>query len=136
MFGGWSTSNLFMYNSGTFLRFAALQVNGDPHIDNPTRYKAFNTAAFAILPAFTPRTNPLQYEGLTGPRYFQLDASLSKVFAVRDRIKVEFKTEAYNSTNSFIPSDPDVSVTSATFGRETSQQNTGRELQYTLRIIF
>jgi hypothetical protein len=134
--GGWSTSNLFSYNSGTFLRFGPLQVNGDPNIDNPTRFKAFNTAAFSILPAFTPRTNPWQYEGLTGPRFFQLDASLSKIFAVRERIKIEFKAEAYNATNSFIPTDPDVVVTSTTFGRETNQSNTGREVQYTLRIIF
>jgi hypothetical protein len=134
--GGWSTSDLFGYNSGAFLRFGPLQVTGDPHIANPSRAAAFNTSVFSVLPAFTPRTNPWQYEGLTGPRYINLDTTLSKVFAIRERLKLEFKVEAYNLTNTFIASDPDVNVTSSTFARELNQLNTGREIQYTLRLLF
>ena len=134
--GGWSTSNLFNYSSGVFLRFGPLQVTGDPHIDHPSRTEAFNTAAFQILPAFTKRTNPWQYEGLTGPHLLNLDSTLSKLFQIRERLKLEVKAEAYNVTNSFNPTSPDVSVTSSTFGRSTNQANLGRGMQYTLRLIF
>jgi hypothetical protein len=111
-------------------------VTGDPHIANPSRTEGFNTAAFQILPAFTPRTNPWQYDGITGPRYFQLDSTLYKIFPIRERFRLEVKVEAYNLTNSFIPTDLDVSVTSATFGRSTNQSNLGRAMQYTLRLMF
>jgi hypothetical protein len=133
--GGWSTSNLFNYNSGDFIRFGPLQVVGDPHIAHPTRDQGFNTAAFEILPAFTPRRNPWQYDGITGPPYFSLDSTLSKIFAL-ERFKLELKCEAYNLTNSFIPTDPDVSVTSSTFGKSTNQFNLGRAMQYTVRLMF
>ncbi len=134
--GGWSTSNLFNVNSGQFLRFGPLQVTGDPRLDHPTRAQGFNTSAFQILPPFTPRTNPWQYDNVKGPRYFNLDSTLSKVFPIRERFKLELKAEAYNLTNRFIPTDPDVSVTSATFGRSTNQFNVGRTMQYSLRLMF
>ncbi|HSR07864.1 MAG TPA: hypothetical protein VLM42_11990, partial [Bryobacteraceae bacterium] len=136
IFGGWSTTNLFNYNSGTFVRFGPLQVTGDPHVANPTRTQWFNTAAFQILPAFTKRTNPWQYDGLTGPRLVNIDSTLSKMFQVHERVKLEVKAEAYNLTNTFRPADPNVTVTSSTFGQTTNQANLGRSMQYTLRLIF
>ena len=88
------------------------------------------------LPAFTPRTNPWQYPGVTGPRFMNVDATLSKFFPIAEQIRLEFKMEAYNLTNSFMASMPNVNVTSSLFGRSTGQANRGRELQYTLRLHF
>jgi hypothetical protein len=51
-------------------------------------------------------------------------------------MRLEFKMEAYNLTNSFMASDPNMSVTSSLFGRSTGQRNRGREMQYTLRLHF
>jgi hypothetical protein len=136
LLGGWSTTNLFNYNSGAFVRFGPLQVTGDPHIDHPTLTQAFNTSAFQILPAFTKRTNPWQYEGLTGPRLVNLDSTLSKQFQIRERLRLEVKAEAYNVSNSFRPTDPNVTVTSSAFGQSTNQANLGRSMQYTMRLIF
>ncbi|MGH9657164.1 MAG: TonB-dependent receptor domain-containing protein, partial [Bryobacteraceae bacterium] len=59
--GGWSVSTLFTYNAGLYLRFGGLLVNGDPTLDSPTRDRWFDTSVFALLPAFTRRTNPLQF---------------------------------------------------------------------------
>ena len=85
---------------------------------------------------FTPRTNPFQYDGLTGPRYWNLDSTLSKNFDVTERFKLEFRLEAYNLTNSVMPGNPNLTVTSVQFGRIASQVNYGREVQYTLRLHF
>src|SRR6185436_8101502 len=135
--GGWSTSGLFTYRSGAFLRFGAALVSGDPRIDNPTRDKYFNTSVFKQLPSFTKRENPWQYSGVTGPRSENIDATLSKFFALKgERLRLEFKMEAYNLTNSFMAANPSVSVTSSLFGRSTAQANRGREMQYTLRLHF
>jgi hypothetical protein len=137
MFGGWSTSWIVSYNSGAFLRFPQAIVNGDPKIGNPSRAAYFNTSVFSRPEPFTPRTNPWQYSGVTGPRFANVDATLSKFFPVwGERMRLEFKMEAYNLTNSFMASDPNMSVTSSLFGRSTGQRNRGREMQYTLRLHF
>ncbi|MFN7925928.1 MAG: TonB-dependent receptor [Bryobacteraceae bacterium] len=136
MFGGWSTSHIFMWNSGTFLRFGQLDVAGDP--GNATREwsKWFNTGVFKQATPFTPRTNPWQYDGITGPNFWQLDSTLSKNFALTERFKLELRLEAYNLTNSVMPGNPNLSVTSTQFGGITTQVNYGREVQYTLRLHF
>ena len=85
---------------------------------------------------FTPRTNPFQYDGITGPRFWQLDTTLSKNFTLTERFKVELRLEGYNLTNSVMPGNPNLSVVSTQFGGITSQVNYGREVQYTLRLHF
>jgi TonB dependent receptor len=134
--GGWSTSSIFMWNSGSFLRFGQLDVSGDPVLDNPTWERWFNTSVFKQATPFTPRTNPFQYEGLTGPRNWNLDTTLSKNFNLTERFKLEFRLEGYNLTNSVMPGNPDLGVLSTTFGRVNTQVNYGREVQYTLRLHF
>jgi hypothetical protein len=135
--GGWFMSGIFNYNSGQFVRFGAAVVEGNPAIDNPTRDRYWDTSKFkGPLPAFTPRTNPWQYPGVTGPRFTNIDATLSKFFPISERTRLEFKMEAYNLTNSFMAAMPNATVTSSLFGRSTGQANRGRELQYTLRLHF
>ncbi|MBL8295710.1 MAG: TonB-dependent receptor [Bryobacterales bacterium] len=137
--GGWSTSWLFMLNSGTplsFRNFPAVFAGGDPTLDSRTRERWFDTSKFRQLPAYTKRENPWFIDGLVGPKMWTLDITLSKYFPIRDRFQLEFKGEAYNLTNSFVPSDPVANVLSPLFGRTMSQANRGREVQYTLRIHF
>ena len=85
---------------------------------------------------YTPRTNPWQYPGLTGPRFWQLDSTLSKNFQISERFRIEFRMEAYNLFNKFIPSNPDTNVYSSTFGMSTNQANLGREMQYALKLYL
>jgi len=134
--GGWSVSSLLLFNTGDYLRFAAMVAGNDPTVSNPTMTRWFNTANFAVLPPYTPRTNPWQYANLTGPASWELDSTLSKRFRLTERFNLEFRVEAYNLTNSFVPKDPVVDVTSSAFGRSTDQANRGREMQYTLRLHF
>ena len=113
-----------------------MEVNGDPHLANPTRAKWFNTAAFSVSPGYTPRMNPWNYPDLQGPKNWNIDNTLSKQFPVTERVQLEFRMEAYNLTNSFIPNNPSTSVTSSSFGRCTNQGNKGRQFQYVLRLVF
>ncbi|MEZ5354790.1 MAG: TonB-dependent receptor [Bryobacteraceae bacterium] len=136
--GGWSTSHIYMFNNGSLLTFGTMQATGDPKIDNPTPAKWFETSGFSRQPAYTPRSNPWYYDGLRGPGFWQLDSTLSKNFRLTERFGMELRMEFYNLTNSFIPSNPNVSVTSSTFGRSTSifGGNYGREIQYNVRFRF
>ena len=137
--GGWSVTALFSYNTGLFLRFGGMLVDGDPTLENPTQGRWFDTSKFRVLPAFTRRTNPLQYDGLTGPRFLNADATLAKEFLILpERLRFELRAEAYNLSNRFPANDPDVSVTSATFGRIISQRAGvfGRQVQFSGRFIW
>jgi hypothetical protein len=136
--GGWQVSGIYTYRSGEFIRFGAADVVGDPSIENRGPAKWFNTDAFRVLPAFTPRTNPNQYPGLTGPIFWNADGTISKTFPVKERYKVEFRLEAYNLTNSLMWGPPNTTIGNALFGRSTTQATTnrGREMQYTLRLMF
>jgi len=134
--GGWSASSILTFNSGGFLRFGGMDVTGDPRIPNPTPQRRFDTSVFRIQTPFTPRANPLQYEGLTGPFFWNWDSTLSKTLSLTEQWKLELRFEAYNTTNSFIWNDPALGVTSAVFGRSTNQANRGREFQYTMRLRF
>jgi len=134
--GGWSLSGISTVASGQFVRFGQAIIEGSPRIDNPDRTRWFDTSKFTRPLPFTPRTNPWQYEGVTGPRNWNIDLTLAKFFPITERWRIEFRMEAYNLTNSFIPSAPIADVLNTQFGRSTNQGNLGREFQYTARIHF
>jgi hypothetical protein len=129
-------TSLLGANSGDYLRFGQMIATGDPTLSNPTRSRWFNTSMFSPMLAYTPQTNPWQYPDLTGPKYWNLDSTLSKFFPIGERIKLQFKMEVYNLTNHFVPNDPNVTVTSSLFGSTTDQVNIGRQMQYNMKIIF
>jgi Carboxypeptidase regulatory-like domain len=138
-FGGWQISGIYTYRSGEFLRFAnQMDFVGDPFIDNPGPQKWFNTDAFKVPTPFTPRLNPYQFDGITGPIFWNADGTISKTFPIKERYKLEFRFEAYNLTNSLMWANPTMAVDNQLFGRSTTQAatNRGREMQYTLRLQF
>jgi hypothetical protein len=136
IFGGWSMSHLLTAASGTALRFGQMITDGSAPEVYRKRDGWFDISKFKKPDPYTPRTNPLQYAGVNGPKSWQLDSSLNKTFPIRERFNLEFKLEAYNMTNSFVPNDPNMNVLSSLFGKSTNQANRGREVQYSLRLFF
>jgi len=136
--GGWSISEIYTFNSGVFLRFGAMLASGNPAIDNPSRAQMFDTSKFTRQPAFTRRTNPLQFPGVTGPGYKNLDLTLAKTYRITERLKLEMRMEAYNASNSFMGASPNLNVDSSLFGRVVAQRGGtyGRQFQYSARLIF
>ncbi len=136
--GGWQTSGIFTYVSGSYLTFGQLNVSGDPVISGPTSKRWFDTSVFTIATPYTPRTNPILYDGLVGPRYLNWDGTLAKSFPLKERFRLEVRLEAYNVTNSLMLANPDTSVTSSMFGQTNSLRalTAGRQVQYNFRIYF
>jgi hypothetical protein len=135
--GGWQTSHLLMANSGNLLSFGQMVTDGSsPKLDDRTPLKMFDISKFQRPVSYTPRTNPWNYPGVTGNKYWNLDSTLTKVFPIKERYNLEFRWEAYNSPNGFVWADPNMSVTSTLFGRSTNQVNRGREMQLSLRLMF
>ena len=121
-------------------RFPSLRP-GDRHLRSnafQSHHAALVQHCLSVLPAYTPRTNPWQYSGLTGPIYWDIQANISKTFPITERFKAELKLAAYNLANRLNLADPDVVVTDAAFGQALHQNNTtaGRQLEYSLRLHF
>jgi hypothetical protein len=136
--GGWDVSGIMTWRSGFFVRFGGLVVDGDPRISDPTPGHWFNTAAFKQLPAFTPRTNPWQYEGLTNPGLFNLDMSIVKRMPVTERYRFELRMDVFNAANNMTWANPSTSVLSSQFGASNNQlaATFGRRTQLGLRVEF
>ena len=121
------------------LRWGGLLVDGDPTLSSPSQTQWFDTSKIKILPNFTRRTNPLQYAGLNGPRFWNVDSTIAKEFKIiPERLRFELRAEAYNLTNRFPANDPDSGVNSRTFGKIISQRSGvyGRQIQFQGKFIF
>jgi len=153
--GGWQLTGVATFISGDYPQFGNMIATGNPCIGNPTPGQWFNTSVFQPISsttAYTLRTNPLMYDCLTGPKYFDLDGSLAKTFAVTEKIKVEFKMTAYNAINRLNRGDPDTGVGDSTFGKTLyqgapggsfgpsgqggSNYASGRQVEFGLKVKF
>lgn len=125
--GGWKFTPVIQYTSGDFPQFGNLIVTGNPCLSNPTPGRWFNTSVFQAPPTNTYllRTNPLQYGCLTGPAFFDIDASLAKDFHVTEKIRAELRMTAYNALNNLNRGDPDTNIYDSTFGQALYQGSPG-----------
>jgi hypothetical protein len=93
----------------------------------------------------------LQYNCITGPSFWDLDASLAKGFHIIERVRAELKLTAYNATNKLNRGDPDTGVLDSTFGQALFQGspggtfgaqtaisafNSGRQLELGVKILW
>ncbi|HEX3145637.1 MAG TPA: carboxypeptidase regulatory-like domain-containing protein [Pyrinomonadaceae bacterium] len=156
VFNGWSLSPIVKIRSG--LPFTVTNGNvdanldgntsdraqliGDPHLDNPTAARWFNTAAFAQNPVVTgvatDGTSPRNF--LYGPGYWTVDLGLSRDFHLTERVGLRFRAEATNAFNHVNLGQPNASVpanvaTSTTFG-VISSAGAMRRMQFGLRLTF
>lgn len=152
--GGWKVTGLATYMSGAILRFGKMNyLGGDVTVSNPSPGKWFNTSVFSNIAAntYVIRSNPIQFDNLTGPNYFMLDATLSKDFKITERIKTELTMRAFNALNRLNRGNPNLGVTSsqfgqalyqgtpsATFGPQTMELGnvSGRQVEIGMKIIF
>ncbi|MEO8593519.1 MAG: carboxypeptidase-like regulatory domain-containing protein [Candidatus Solibacter sp.] len=137
--GGWQVVSAWYFNSGAYLRYGPALVSGDPAVADPTPDRWFDTNVFKVLPAYTPRTNPDHYPNVRGPIYWEMQSTLSKqVQIIPDRVKFELRGSAYNLTNRLNRADPDVNITSSSFGKALRQLGsvTGRQIELGAKIIF
>ena len=113
-------------------------MDGDPTLANPTHDRWFDTTMFHVADQYTPRSNAWYYDGLRGPSVFSADMTLTKMFTITPKYRVEARIEAYNALNGIVWQNPDQTLGSANFGKVTRQQlgYPGRELQIGVRFVF
>jgi hypothetical protein len=109
------------------------QVLGNPYGDRSSVSHYLNAAAFA-QPALGTYGNMRPFS-IEGPGYWQIDMALSRTFQIREMQKLEFRAEAFNLTNHFIPTDPNVTFSANTFGQILAARD-ARIMQFALRYAF
>jgi hypothetical protein len=138
--GGWYVSGVGTWRSGNYLTMPGAVVSpGSPVLSSPSHLEWFNTSLFSALPAGAVRQNPWFYPGLTGPHFFDIDASIVKDFHTTEKTVFQLRMDAFNVLNQLTWAAPDVSSpTSPTFGKSTDEQQDtyGRILQLSLRFTF
>jgi len=98
--------------------------------------KWFNTAAFSAAAPYTFGNLGRTLTGVRASSAHNVDLSLFKSFKPRERLTVELRAEAFNFTNTPIFSSPNVTLGSTTFGVVSGQENTPRQVQLGLKLLF
>jgi hypothetical protein len=138
LLGGWQyTSAVRVYSGRPVLFTNAIAVNGNPKLDSPTFDRWFDTTVFSAQPAFTPRTNPVYFDGLNGPGAWFVDMTMTKSFPIGN-YRLEGRVEAYNVFNHIVWDQPETTFGNPNFGKVTRKRvdSYGREIQVGLRFVF
>jgi hypothetical protein len=160
--GGWQVSGITQYRSGRPLGPIAaacnlpsagtcyadfnpafsgpIRINGDwgsGDILGATPPAFIDRNAFVSPAAFTygntPRTLP---DGLRNPATFNQDVSIKRDFRLNGRWKIGVGAEVFNLFNTVVFGGIQTNITSASFGRVSSQANTPRVAQLKVRVDF
>jgi hypothetical protein len=108
-------------------------ISGDPNGGPRTPEQWFDTSAFSLPAPFTFGNAPRN--AVIGPGLHQFDLALQKEIALRERVKLQLRSEAYNLFNHPNFNIPNRTAFTANFGRISSAQD-ARELQFAARLAF
>ncbi|MBY0506939.1 MAG: TonB-dependent receptor [Bryobacteraceae bacterium] len=152
-FGGWQMNGIFNLQSGSALGIGANNTAGlfteairansngqDPslRVDAHARLdRWFDTSVFSQPAPFTlGNVSPLVTR-LRNHHINNLDLSIFKQFQILEKLKLQFRAEAFNSLNRVRFGGPNTNVTAgANFGRVTTQSNDPRQMQFGLKLIW
>ena len=98
--------------------------------------KWFNTAAFSQAAPFTFGNLGRTLTAVRASGARNLDFSVFKSFKPAERLRVEFRAEAFNLTNTPIFSAPNVTLGSTLFGVVSAQENTPRQIQFGVKLLM
>ena len=105
-------------------------------ISNPTVQQWFNTAALTAPAPYTIGNAARRITQLRQDGVHAADVSVMKTFMIREPLKLQFRAEFFNISNTPQFSAPNTSVGSSTFGQVTGLWNTPRDVQFGLRLDF
>ncbi|MGQ9632841.1 MAG: carboxypeptidase regulatory-like domain-containing protein [Bryobacteraceae bacterium] len=154
--GGWTLAGTAQFQAGSHLTFGNIFFYGDPNSIKLEKWEIsryFNNAGCvastpiapgdtvagsgACTSGFEKRSNfapasyqyrffPTYIEGLRAPGIYQVDGSVSREFKILERMRFVARMDVLNVANHGILNGPDLTPTSASFGRITSESNSPR----------
>ena len=147
LLGGWQLQGIMVLRSGrpftpTISRDVANtgiggqrpNRTGSGKLDNPTIANWFDKTAFTPPPNFTYGNSGANI--LREDRFKNLDLSLFKQFQFTERVRLQFRAEAFNLTNTPSFSAPGTNIDTASGGLVTSTISAPRNVQFGLKLNF
>jgi hypothetical protein len=152
LLGGWQVSTVLTVMSGLPLVFSgggALNAPGNQQVPNfngnfrvlhgiGPGHPWFDTSAFAAGPDNALGT--ASRISFSGPGLLDLDTSVFRRFAIKERVGLEFRAEAISVTNTPQFSNPVTNVNSSSFGLVTSTRTApyggNRSVQFGAKLTF
>jgi hypothetical protein len=148
-FGGWSAGSIVTRasgrpynainsgnpaNTGTFGVVSRPNLTADPYAGiSRSLNQDFNTAAFAATPAFT--LGSAGRNILRQRAFFNWDFSAHKEFRLQERVRLQFRFEAFAFTNTPRFGQAGATLGTATFGK-ISGADTPRNLQFGMKLVW
>jgi hypothetical protein len=126
------TLNAPVANTGTGSRPDRIGDGGT--LADPTVDRWFDTSAFATPANFTFGNSGRNI--LYGPGRVNFDFSLFKDFPVNDRVKVQFRAEAFNIFNHPQFDLPNAAIGAGNAGTITAIVGTPRQIQFGAKVVF
>jgi hypothetical protein len=160
LLGGWTITGIQTVQSGLPITFYEGQdvaldgTSGNQHaqlqpgatlssieLSHPNRNamvtRFFNTAAFVPTNQVPLGTYGNSGRGIiSGPAFANNDFSILKDFALRESMKLQFRTELFNAFNQVNFANPNSYVNAGTFGQILSTVTPGRQIQFALKLLW
>jgi len=141
--GGWQVNGILEARTGTplIIRGANNRAADRPDylrsakLSQRTEDRWFDTSAFAQPALFTYGNAPRTLPDVRGPGYQSLDFSLFRNIQILERLRLQFRAEAFNLFNHVNLSLPTTNFTSGGFGRITSSRD-ARIVQFGLKLLW
>ncbi len=150
--GQWQFNGITTFQSGTPISISANNTAG--LFNNQTRpnnngrsaklsgpvhkrlNRYFDTTVFGQPVPFTFGNAPARLPDIRVDGIRNFDLSLFKDFVLRERLKLQFRSEFLSAFNTPRFGGPNTSVTSASFGVISSQANAPRQIQFGLKLLW
>ena len=148
--GGWALNGIVQETSGQPYQVNAggdplnigcclterMNVSGNPNSGAHTRQEWFNTSAFTAPTGYTYGNEKVN--SYVSQHFNDLDMSLFRDFhlGLGEERYFEFRAESFNIFNNVVWGTPDNGNTDANYGQITSQRNSPRQLQMSLKFYY
>lgn len=147
LFGGWQFNAIASFQSGNVITvgqngtaFGSGKPDavGNPTLENPTIDRWLNRAAFANSPAFTFGNVARNLPRTRSDGHNNIDLSLMKTFDIIERVKLQFRAEAFNFTNTPTFGNPAGNIDAGNFGTVTglAANTNSRAFQLALKLYY
>jgi hypothetical protein len=156
--GGWNLSSAWnLQSGGLFVPYSSRRFgdggdfNGDGRTnDRPDRPSqsvshsfersawlngALDPSIFPIPDPTQPRAGTLPRDFFRGPGYARIDLAAGKAFRIKERMRAEFRAEAFNAFNRINISSVERRINNASFGRATDAFM-NRIMQFEVKFLF
>jgi len=127
-------ANTGNYNYGNGYGYERLDLTGSPYPATKTPAEWINTSAFQLPAQYTFGT--LGRDSLRSDWSKGLDLSIFRQFPIEERMRLEFRFEMFNATNTPVWAVPVTNYNAPNFGAVTTTANTARQLQFALKLYF